>query len=107
MNILSALQQRLGAALSGLVTDPTPYLSYARPGQPGRSDYQIEAKCFFELAKALGRKPPEVVQEVVGRLDVGDLFAPPSVTPPAFVNLNLRDAAVADLVRKMAADERL
>jgi arginyl-tRNA synthetase len=107
MNILSVLQQRLGAALAGLVADPTPYLSYARPGQPGRGDYQIEAKCFFELGKALKRPAPEIAKEVVGRLDLGDLFAPPSVTPPAFVNLNLRDEAVADLVRKMEADERL
>jgi arginyl-tRNA synthetase len=107
MNILSALQQRLTAALSGLVADPTPYLSYARPGQAGRGDYQIEAKCFFELAKALGRKAPDLAKEVVGRLQVSDLFDPPTVTPPAFVNLNLRDDALADLVRKMASDERL
>src|SRR5439155_10682116 len=50
---------------------------------------------------------PELAKEVVARLDVGDLFQPPAVTPPAFVNLNLRDEAVADLVRKMAADDRL
>src|SRR5262245_42281598 len=107
MNVLSVLQQRLGSALAGLVADPTPYLSYARPGQAGRGDYQIEAKCFFELGKALKRPAPEIAREVVGRLDVGDLFAPPAVTPPAFVNLNLRDDALADLVRKMAGDERL
>jgi arginyl-tRNA synthetase len=113
MNVMSTLQQRLAGALSGLVADPAPYLSYVRPGQAGRGDYQIEAKCFFELCNALGRprdKTNELAAEVVGRLQVSDLFEPPApVAPkgPPFVNLNLKNDALADLVRKMAVDERL
>src|SRR5262245_38559538 len=109
MNILSALQPRLVAALSGLVDDPTPYAVYARPGQPGRSDYQIEAKCCFELNKTLKRSPQEIASEVTGRMELSDLFGPPNVADkgPPFVNLNVREEVMADLVRKMASDERL
>src|SRR5437588_821177 len=55
MNILAALQQRLAAALGGLVDDPAPFAAHVKPAQgAGRGDYQIEAKCFHALRKHLG-----------------------------------------------------
>jgi len=63
MNILSALQGRLVAALSGLVDDPAAFAAFVKPAQgAGRGDYQIEAKCFFELKKRLDRPTPELAR---------------------------------------------
>jgi arginyl-tRNA synthetase len=106
-NILSALQQRLVAALTGLVEDPLRYAVYVKPGQVARGDYQIEAKCFFELAKVLKRNNAELAREVVARMQLSDLFEPPAISGPGFVNLNVRNDWLASRVRHMEGDERL
>src|SRR5438045_1303477 len=108
MNVLQSLQGRLVAALAGLVDDPTPLGSYVKPAQgAGRGDYQIEAKCFFELARTLKKPAPELAREVVARLQVSDLFEPPVVSGPGFVNLSLRNDWLAGHVQRMEGDARL
>jgi arginyl-tRNA synthetase len=111
MNILSALKERLMTALGGLVADPTPFAAYVKPAQgAGRGDYQIEAKCFFELARAVKRPAPELAREVVARLQVADLFEPPAMTTAGqacFINLSLRNDWLAGLAQKMEGDDRL
>jgi arginyl-tRNA synthetase len=106
MNVLTLLQQRLQAALEGLVEDPTPFAAMVKPAGDARfGDYQ--ANCAMSLAKQLKRKPPEVARAIVDRLDLGDLLQPPEVAGPGFINLRLRDDWLAARMRQMAADERL
>src|SRR5262245_30529382 len=89
MNVLHALQQKLHAALAGLVDDPTPYAALVKPAQDARfGDYQ--ANCAMPLAKVLRQKPAEVAQRVAERLDLGDMLEPPTVAGPGFINLRLR-----------------
>jgi arginyl-tRNA synthetase len=108
MNILSALQKRLVDALAGLVDEPTPFVAYVKPAQgAGRGDYQIEAKCFFELARHLNKPAPELAREVVARLQLADLFEPPAVSGPGFVNLTLRNDWLAKHAQHMEGDDRL
>jgi arginyl-tRNA synthetase len=106
MNLLRPLQQRFHAALVGLVADPAPYVAMVRPAQDARfGDYQ--ANCAMSLAKVLGRKPRDLAQEIVQRLDLGDLLEPPEVAGPGFINLRLRSDWLARQLQQLARDDRL
>jgi arginyl-tRNA synthetase len=106
MNLLHRLQQSLRAALTGLVSDASPYAAMLKPAQDARfGDYQ--ANCAMPLAKVLGKKPPEVAREIVQRLDLGDLLAAPEVAGPGFINLRLRTDWLAGQLQALARDERL
>src|SRR5437870_1233985 len=106
MNLLHLLQQKIHAALTGLVADPAPYAALVKPAQkPEHGDYQ--ANCAMPLGKVLGRKPREVAEEIVRRLDLGDLLEPPEVAGPGFINLRIKPDSFARQLRAAAADERL
>ena len=71
MNIQLALQERLRAALTGLVPDPTPFVSMFKPTQDPRfGDYQ--ANCAMSLASSLAsrraRSPRRSSTAAIGRL---------------------------------------
>jgi arginyl-tRNA synthetase len=106
MNIVKRLQQTVFAALTGLVDDPAPYAAMVKPvGDPRHGDYQ--ANCAMSLAKVLKRKPHEVAQDIVARLDLGDWLQPPEVAGPGFINIRLRDEWLAQQLRAVASDVRL
>jgi arginyl-tRNA synthetase len=106
MNLLHQLQQKLHAALAGLVADPAPFAAMLKPAQDARfGDYQ--ANCAMSLAKTLGKKPPDVAREIVQRLDLGDELEAPQIAGPGFINLRLRSDWLARQVQAVARDERL
>jgi len=51
-------------------------------------DYQSNAA--MGLAKKLGRKPREVAEAIVEKLDINDLCEKPEIAGPGFINLRLR-----------------
>jgi arginyl-tRNA synthetase len=60
------------------------------------------------LAKRAGKKPRDVAVEIIKRLDVADLFEPPGEpVGPGFINLKVRDDALALAVADACGDERL
>jgi arginyl-tRNA synthetase len=60
------------------------------------------------LAKRAGRKPRDVAAAIIERLDVGDLFEPPTEPMgPGFINLRIRDDALARAVVAACRDPRL
>ncbi len=62
----------------------------------------------MQLAKRAGRKPREVAMEIIARLDVGDVFEKPSEpVGPGFINLRIRDGALATAVAAAVRDDRL
>src|SRR5262245_23431473 len=106
MNLLHQLQQKLHAALAGLVADPAPFAAMLKPAQDARfGDYQ--ANCAMSLAKTLGKKPPDVARAIVQHLDLGDELEAPEIAGPGFINLRLRTDWLACRVQAMARDERL
>src|SRR5437588_492912 len=106
MNLQSVLQGKLHAALSGLVPDPAPYAGLVKPAaRAEHGDYQ--ANCAMPLGKVLGRKPREVAEEIVGRLDLGDMLEPPEVAGPGFINLRIKSEWLAQHLRAAARDDRL
>src|SRR5437764_1839316 len=106
MNLLTLLQQKFAAVLAGMVPDPAPYAALVKPsGKPEFGDYQ--ANCAMSLGKALGRKPRDIAEEIVRRLDLGDELAAPEVAGPGFINLRIRSEWLAKQLQTAAADERL
>ena len=89
MNLLQQIQHTFRTALEGLVADVEPYVAMVKPAQDAKhGDYQ--ANCAMSLAKVLGKKPRDVAQEIVARLDLGDLLQPPEIAGPGFINLRLQ-----------------
>jgi arginyl-tRNA synthetase len=106
MNLLRFLQQQFHQALKELVADPAPYVAMVKPAQDARhGDYQ--ANCAMALAKALGRKPRDIAQEIVQRIPAGDWLEPPEIAGPGFINLRLRPEWLAQQLPLVARDERL
>src|SRR5262245_28341211 len=106
MNLLNLLQAKFRAALNGLVPDVEPYVAMIKATQdPKHGDYQ--ANCAMSLAKTLGKKPRDVAQELVNRLELGDLLEKPEVAGPGFINLRVQATWLAKQVQAIATDERL
>ncbi len=106
MNLLHQIQQKFRAALADLVPDVEPYVAMIKSTQDAKhGDYQ--ANCAMALAKALGKKPRDIAQELVNRLDCGDLLDKPEIAGPGFINLRLQPTWLAKAVRAIATDERL
>ena len=60
------------------------------------------------LAKKAGRKPRDVAVAIIERLDVGDVFEKPAQpVGPGFINLRVRDHALARAVAEACGDGRL
>jgi arginyl-tRNA synthetase len=60
------------------------------------------------LAKRAGKKPRDVALAIIQRLDVGDVFEKPTEpVGPGFINLKVRDDALARAVAEACGDERL
>ncbi len=60
------------------------------------------------LAKRAGLKPRDVAIEIIRRLDVGDLFEPPTdPVGPGFINLRVRQDALARAIVAAVQDPRL
>ena len=106
MNLLHQIQDKFRLALHGLVPDVEPYVAMIKPAQDSKhGDYQ--ANCAMSLAKALGKKPRDIAQDIVNRLDLGDLLEKPEIAGPGFINLRLQSAWLAKQVQAIANDERL
>lgn len=56
-------------------------------------DYQ--SNVALALGKTLGASPREVAQRILQATDLTDLLEPPDIAGPGFINLRLRDAALA------------
>ena len=106
MNLLHLIQAKFRAALAGLVSDTEPYVAMIKATQDAKhGDYQ--ANCAMALAKALGKKPRDIAQDLVDRLELGDLLEKPEIAGPGFINLRLQSAWLAKFVQSIANDDRL
>lgn len=106
MNLLHLIQQKFRTALTGMVADPEPYVAMIKPAQDAKhGDYQ--ANCAMSLAKALGKKPRDIAQEIVARLDLGDFLEKPDIAGPGFINLRLQSSWLARTVQAIASEDRL
>lgn len=65
---------------------------------PQFGDYQ--SNCAMGLAKRMGKPPRQVATELVSRFDPGDLWLPPQIAGPGFINFRLSPDGMA---RRLAA----
>src|SRR5437016_4500099 len=101
MNLLHQIQARFRAALIGLVTDVERYVAMVKPTQDAKhGDYQ--ANCAMALAKALGKKPRAVAEDIVNRLELGDVLEKPEIAGPGFINLRVQSTWLAKQVQAIA-----
>src|SRR5205085_2020852 len=97
---------RFRLALEGLVADVSPYVSMIKPAQDAKfGDYQ--ANCAMSLAKALGKKPRDIAQEIVNRLPKDDLLETPEIAGPGFINLRFNSDWLAKQMQQLGSDDRL
>jgi arginyl-tRNA synthetase len=112
----AALRSMFRAALERLTADGV--VAIAADELPGLVDQVRETAdpkfgdysgtMAMALAKRAGLKPRDVAVEIIRRLDVGDLFEPPSEpVGPGFINLRVRQDALARAVVAALGDPRL
>jgi len=115
MNILEAIKQRFTPAIGAILgaagddaaaVDIGEWLDLIRPAQdPKFGDYQ--ANFAMPLGKKLGKPPRDVAAAVVEMLDLGEWCEPPEIAGPGFINLRIRDDALAQWVGGLLSDESL
>jgi arginyl-tRNA synthetase len=106
MNLQHLIQDKLRAALTGMVADVEPYVAMVKPTQDAKhGDYQ--ANCAMSLAKAVGKKPRDCAQQIADLLELGDLLEKPEIAGPGFINLRLQSAWLARQLQAVARDDRL
>ncbi|MFM8734203.1 MAG: arginine--tRNA ligase [Pirellulales bacterium] len=120
VNLRSALREAFRHALERLAADGVAAIGPEEiPGLVEQVRETADAKfgdysgtMAMALAKRAGRKPRDVAIEIARRLETApvyaDLFEPPGdPVGPGFINVRLKDAAIASLVARAVADERL
>lgn len=101
--LVTRFQTALVAAFGAAYRDTDPLLNVA--SNPKFGDYQ--ANVALGLAKTLGAKPRDIAQQIVDRLEVGDLCDPPELAGPGFINLRLKPSYLAEQLALLQADRRL
>ncbi len=106
MSILTELRSRFRPALAELTADVDSALATIVRAQDGKfGDFQ--ANCAMALAKSLGRPPREVAQQIVDRVQLGDLCEPLEIAGPGFINVRLKSDWLEQVASKLVTDERL
>lgn len=109
MNVLHHLRSLFAPVLAEVAPDRAKvpdYLGMVKPSANAEhGDYQ--ANMAMALGKALGQKPQDVAKAIVAKLPANDVFEPPTVAGPGFINLKLTDTWLAGQVRGLATDQKL
>src|SRR4051812_24405787 len=92
----SAIETVLGEAHRG--ADPV----LRRSASPQFGDYQANAA--MALAKKVGRPPRDLAQAIVDALDVLDVCSAVEVAGPGFINLTMRNEALAEAAHDLLGD---
>lgn len=96
-------EQALVAALGAEYAEVDPILVPA--SNPKFGDFQ--ANVALPLAKQVGKPPRAIAEQIVSKLDVGDICETPTVAGPGFVNLTLKPAYLEAQLQKINPDPRL
>ncbi len=104
VSLLSDLSATIGAAFAALGLDPD--LGEVVVSQ--RPDLaQFQCNGALPAAKAAGRNPRQLAEDVIRSVDDASVFADLSIAGPGFINITLTDDALADHLRGIAHDRRL
>jgi len=102
--VVDILDQRITGAMAA-VTGQEDSPAIVTPATDAKfGDYQ--ANGIMALAKKIKANPRKLAEQVVERLEVGDICEEPEVAGPGFINLRLKPAFIADRLLEINADER-
>jgi len=101
-SVIDILEERITSAMASAAgTEDSPAI--VRPAtDPKFGDYQ--ANGVMALAKKLKTNPRKLAEQVVAKLDVGDICEPPEIAGPGFINLRLKTDYLASQLLKINAD---
>ncbi len=94
-----AIEDAFGAEAAGASPAVAP------AADPRFGHYQCNAA--MGLSKALKRKPRDIAQAIVERMDLGAIAEPPEIAGPGFINISLKPEFAAEAARRHFADEHL
>ena len=103
-----ALERLAADGIVGIATEELPGLveQVRETADPKFGDYS--GTMAMALAKRAGMKPRDVAIEIIRRLDVGELFEPPTdPVGPGFINLRVRQDALARAIVAALRDPRM
>ena len=103
-----ALERLAEDGIVGIATEELPGLveQVRETADPKFGDYS--GTMAMALAKRAGLKPRDVAIEIIRRLDVGELFEPPTdPVGPGFINLRVRQDALARAIVAAVRDPRM
>ncbi|MHC4363401.1 MAG: arginine--tRNA ligase, partial [Planctomycetota bacterium] len=93
-SVLDILEERITAAMAALAGGED-CAAIVKPAKDARfGDYQ--ANGVMGLAKKLKTNPRKLAEQVVEKLDLGDICEPPEVAGPGFINLRLKADFLAE-----------
>jgi arginyl-tRNA synthetase len=105
-NVQRLLEQKVEAAIAAAFPEAGEAPVLLAPAQDAKfGDYQ--ANGAMALAKRLGKKPREVADAIVERLDVADLAEKPEIAGPGFINFRLKNDWVGRELGRINPDDRL
>ena len=93
-SVLETLEERITAAMAALAGGED-CAAIVKPSKDAKfGDYQ--ANGVMGLAKKLKTNPRKLAEQVVEKLELGDICEPPDVAGPGFINLRLKAEFLAD-----------
>jgi arginyl-tRNA synthetase len=93
-SVLDILEERISATMAA-VTRKKGCAAIVRPStDPKFGDYQVNG--IMPLAKQIKTNPRKLAEQVVEKIDVGDICKEPEIAGPGFINLRLKPEFVAD-----------
>lgn len=98
------LSDRLGAGFASLGLDDW-HGAVVVSQRPELAQFQCNGA--LAAAKAAGKSPRQLAEDVVAAVDRGDVIATLSVAGPGFINIDVTDSFIASCLEAMADDERL
>ncbi len=106
MSVLTEIRNRFRPALAGLTADVDAALGMIKPAQDAKfGDFQ--ANFAMSLAKAAGKPPREVAQQVADQVQLDDLCEPLEIAGPGFINLRLKQSWLEQAATSLLSDDRL
>ncbi|MBB6520770.1 arginine--tRNA ligase [Pseudoteredinibacter isoporae] len=104
MNIREILNQRFAQAMlaAGIPADCAPHVAPSKNPQFG--DYQ--ANGAMGAAKAMGRKPRDIAQEILDQVTLDDMADKTEIAGPGFINVHLRPEWMAEQLKQQDSKAR-
>ncbi|HUV42037.1 MAG TPA: arginine--tRNA ligase [Sedimentisphaerales bacterium] len=99
---IDILEERISAAMAAAAGVQSCSAIVKPATDPRFGDYQVNG--IMSLAKELKTNPRKLAEDVVKKLDVGDICQPAEIAGPGFINLRLKTGAVAKALLKINED---